>query len=179
MQQVSGLELRVAEPADALCVGVLAIQVFLDTYATAGIRGDLAREALATYSPAVFEAQIRDSANHFVLAERAGHLLAFSECSRSSPPPTESLSGGIELVRLYVQRQSQGQGVGAALLAGAESYARHCGAPLLWLTAWVGNANARAFYAAQGYTDVGVTHHVFEGQAYENRIYSKVFQNAP
>jgi diamine N-acetyltransferase len=36
--------LRVAGPADAPRIGVLATQVFLDTYATDGIRPSLARE---------------------------------------------------------------------------------------------------------------------------------------
>ncbi len=36
--------LRTGVPDDALCIGVLATQVFLDTYATSGIRPDLAYE---------------------------------------------------------------------------------------------------------------------------------------
>jgi GNAT superfamily N-acetyltransferase len=148
MAHCSGVEFRLAQPSDGLCVGVLAMQVFLDTDATDGLRADLAREALANYSPAVFEARIRDSSNHFLLAERSGHLVAFCECNRSSKPPIQSMSAGVELVRLYVQRRSQRCGVGAALLAGAEAYARSLGAPLLWLTAWIGNTNARAFYTA-------------------------------
>jgi len=173
------VEFRIAEPTDALCVGVLATQVFLDTYATIGLRPELAREALAKYSPAVFEARISDPSNHVVLAERAGHLVAFSECSASARPPLPSLSGAVELVRLYVQRPSQRGGIGTALLAKAEAYARSFGSPLLWLTAWNGNASAQAFYVAQGYTDVGSTSYAFEGQAYENRIYSKVLTDAP
>ncbi|SRR5216684_1811446 len=129
MTQLSAVEFRVAKPADALCIGVLATQVFLDTYATDGLRPDLAREAVANYSPAVFEARIRDSANHFLLAERAGHLVAFSECSLSSKPPIPSLSGGVELVRLYVQRLSQRVGIGAALLARTEVHAKEARAP--------------------------------------------------
>ena len=173
------IEFRIPEPADALCVGALATQVFLDTYATDGLRSDLAREALSNYGPAVFEARIRDASKQFLLAERTGHLVAFSECSLSSNPPIPSLSGEIELVRLYVQRRCHRLGIGAALLNRAEEHARVRGARILWLTAWVGNTNALAFYDAQGYEDVGCTSYVFEGQAYENRIYSKLLQNAP
>lgn len=168
---------RAANPADALCIGVLAMQVFLDTYAPDGLRPDLAREALDNYNPAVYEARLRDVANHIVLAERADHLLAFCECSRASAPPITALAGGIELVRLYVQRHAKRLGIGAALLANAEDEARRGGAPFLWLTAWAGNSNARAFYLAQGYADVGTTSYVIEGQAYENRIYSKALGN--
>jgi len=175
----NNITFRLAEPADALCVGVLSTQVFLDTYATDGLRPDLAREALTNYSPVLFEARIRDVSNHFVLAERGGHLLAFSEVRLSSQPPLPFLQTGAELVHLYVQRRSQRLGIGAALLARAEGYAGSHGAPLLWLAAWVGNADARAFYRAQGYKEAGSASYVFEDQAYENRVYCKAIRNAP
>jgi len=175
----SGIEFRVASPVDALCIGVLATQVFLDTYATDGLRPDLAREALANYSPTVFETRIRDASNHFVLAERNGHLVAFSECSLSSDPPIPSLNGGMQIIRLYFHRRSQRLGIGAALLAKAEVRARVSGAPCLWLTAWDGNTDARKFYLTQSYEDVGATSYVFEGHTYANRIYCKVLNNAP
>lgn len=119
--------------------------------------------------------RIGDAAHHFILAERAGHLLAFSDCSLASELPEPSLSRGLELVRLHVQRHWQRAGIGAALLAQAEALTRAHQRPLLWLTAWSSNANARAFYLAQGYQDVGHSDYVFEGQAYEHRIYCKFF----
>lgn len=46
------VSLRVADVADALCLGVLAQQVFLDTYATGGISaGAGARGAVAVLHP--------------------------------------------------------------------------------------------------------------------------------
>jgi len=47
---------RPAVAADALCLGVLSTQVFLDTYCTQGIRPELAREVLANHSVATYEA---------------------------------------------------------------------------------------------------------------------------
>jgi len=35
---IQDLSIRVGTPEDALCIGVLGMQVFLDTYATDGIR---------------------------------------------------------------------------------------------------------------------------------------------
>jgi len=176
MPLATDVEFRPAEPGDRLCIGVLATQVFLDTYATDGLRPDLAREALNNYCPATFDARIRDSANHVLLAERAGHLVAFSECCSSPTPPMPVLCDGVQLTSLYVQRRWQRLGIGAALVAKAEARAEACGARVLWLTVWVGNSNARAFYAAQGYQDVGSATYAFEEHVYENRIYSKRLQ---
>lgn len=169
----AALTYRIAGPADALCVGVLALQVFLDTYAPDGLRPDLAREALALCSPEAFALRLADPACHCVLAERAGHLLGFAECNLALRAPAPHLGAGVELVRLYVQRHAHRMGLGAALLRRAEEAARNAGSPLLWLTAWVGNTNACAFYAAQGYEGVGTTEYVFENQSYENRIYCR------
>ena len=46
--------LRPAQREDALCISGLATQVFLDTYATDGMRSDLAEEALSVYAPEQF-----------------------------------------------------------------------------------------------------------------------------
>ena len=48
----SPITFRVAAADDALCLGVLSTQVFLDTYAPHGIRAVLAREVLAKHSVA-------------------------------------------------------------------------------------------------------------------------------
>ncbi|MFZ6711429.1 hypothetical protein [Undibacterium sp. TC9W] len=42
--------IRPATQDDALCLSVLATQVFLDTYATTGIRPAIAREVLQSFS---------------------------------------------------------------------------------------------------------------------------------
>jgi diamine N-acetyltransferase len=168
----AGVTYRAGGADDALCVGVLAMQVFLDTYATGGIRPDLAREALAGYSPEAFAPRLADGDTSFVLAEAAGHLVGFAELHRASACPADARAR-IELVRLYVQRPFQRQGIGAQLMKHAEQRARAGGADALWLSAWCGNERALAFYPAMGYKDVGAAEHVIEGRAYANRLFLK------
>ncbi len=72
---IPGIDFRQGRPADAICVGVLATQVFLDTYATSGIDPKLAREVLDGYAPAAFETRLSHGAQVFLLAERAGSLI--------------------------------------------------------------------------------------------------------
>jgi len=163
---------RAGVPADALCVGVLAMQVFLDTYATEGIRADLAREALSCYSPDAFAPRLADRDVSFVLAETQGHLIGFAELHHASACPADARAR-VELVRLYVQQPFQREGIGAQLMKHAERRARTAGADALWLTAWCGNERALVFYPAMGYEDVGPTEHVIEGRAYPNRVFLK------
>ncbi|WDD92933.1 GNAT family N-acetyltransferase [Burkholderia sp. FERM BP-3421] len=163
---------RRATAADALRLGALAIQVFLDTYAPDGIRDDLAREALTVYAPERFAALFDSPSVELIVAERGPCLLDFAQFAHGCDVPGQGNAVGTELERLYVQRPFKGAGIGSALLARAEARAADSGASL-WLTAWSGNLPARTFYAARGYAEIGITHYVFGGNACENRVFAK------
>lgn len=165
------LRIRIANAQDVLCISGLGIQVFLDTYATQGLRDSLAREAFEHLSADAVSASLAQPGTTFLVAEAAAHIVGFAQVQRG---PTHALAGpgeAAELVRLYVQERFCGQGIGRALLREAESLAQSQGAAMLWLTAWSGNQRARDFYAHQGYRDAGATHYVFGGEAYDNRLF--------
>lgn len=171
------LQLRAAVPADALCLSVLAMQVFLDTYATNGIRPVIAREVLSAYSQDIFNLAIADSGCSLVVAEHAGHLVGFAQVTLKASEPLAPPGVQAELLRLYVQEPftdgKKGVKVGSALLAAAEQAAASAGASVLWLTPWVHNLRALAFYARRGYLDYGLTYFTLEGEAHENRVFAK------
>ena len=167
------ISLRAAVPGDALCLSVLAMQVFLDTYATRGIRAAIAREVLQNYSEAAFLQAIEDSRTLLCLAEHAGHLVGFAQTTLQTEHALAPSGSQAELLRLYVQEPFTGRHIGSRLLAQAERSAADAGASVLWLTSWVHNHRARAFYARRGYLDFGLTHYVFEGEAHENRVCGK------
>ena len=55
------------------------MQVFLDTYATEGIRPAIAREVLSSYSEASFTNALMDDGSHIEVAEVKGHLVGFAQ----------------------------------------------------------------------------------------------------
>lgn len=165
------IALRTADPSDALCIGVLATQVFLDTYAMDGIRPSLAREVLHHLSTGAIARSLADPATVFLVAERAGHLIGFAELTIGATHEFAGPEATVELGRLYVQRAFAGKGIGTMLLARSEVLARARGAGALWLTAWVGNRRGLAFYARRGYVDAGGTMYEFENEQYENRVF--------
>jgi ribosomal protein S18 acetylase RimI-like enzyme len=164
---------RIASTPDAVTVSALTIQVYLHTYATEGIRPDIAREAHSAYSVDAFARRLAEPQRRFILAEAGDGLLGFAEVLLTSvPSPAEGFTGA-ELVRLYVQPAAQRVGLGRALLARAEQLVHIAHIPLLWLRAWEGNHNARAFYARLGYEDVGATTYSFQGHTVPNRVFAK------
>jgi len=167
---------RLATSADAECLSALATQVFFETYATSGIRTALAREAQAQFGfPAVLR-RLNEPPIRTVLAERAGHLVAFAEVAIGASHALVEHSPAAEVTRLYVQSPFLRQGLGRQLLQQSEALASSAGISTLWLTAWVGNERALAFYASQGYEPLGSTEYAFEGAVFENRLFAKKLQ---
>ncbi len=172
-QRPRPIELRKAVPADALCLSVLAMQVYLDTYAREGIRPAIARDVLSSYTEQVFSEAIADSQTRFCVAGVGDHLVGFAQVTLGARHQLAPGDSHAELLRLYVQEPLTGQGLGTRLLAEAEQLARKAEASVLWLTPWVHNHRALAFYSKRGYQDFGLTHFVIEAEAHENRVYAK------
>lgn len=166
------LALRNATAADVPVLGLLAMHVFIDTYAAAGIRADLAREALAVHGPEAFARNLADAALQVLVAERGDALLGFAETRRDAATCT------VELTRLYVLPSAHRQGIASALLDAVEARERASAAAELWLTVWDGNAKARAFYAARGFAETGASNYEFEGRAYADIVCRKRLTNA-
>jgi len=167
--------LHPATKDDALCLSVLAIQVFLDTYATVGIQPDLAREVLNYYSPKVFEERLNCPTCSFIIAEKADHIIGFIETESGTKCPKISTQNVLEVARLYNQRPFLHKGIGRVLLTHAENIAVKKRKSFFWLPAWSGNSSALSFHKACGYSDIGNTNHVIEGISYENRLLVKTF----
>jgi ribosomal protein S18 acetylase RimI-like enzyme len=165
--------IRIGTVADAEPIAALAIQVFLDTYAPDGVRPDLANEAFAEYGRERFEQRLMKRGRTFYLAELGTGLIGFAEilCA-SSPSPIPGIAGS-ELVRLYVQPQTQGSGLGRELIRQAEACAEGAGAGGLWLSAWEGNTHALGFYRHLGYKDAGLARYIIQGRPFGNRIFHK------
>ena len=80
---------------------------------------------------------------------------------------------GAELVRLYVQPRAHRRGIGRTLLRQVEAIAIDAGLSALWFTVWEGNANALAFYAAQGYVTKAAAFYSFRGRQYRNHVMAR------
>ena len=170
----SPLAIRPASRADALCLGVLGTQVFLDTYARQGVSPLLAREVIGVVGVEAVTGELSDPSVRFLVAERGEFIVGFAKwtpASRHELLPVEVPTA--ELNRLYVQEASTGTGVGKALMRAVETGAAREGAATLWLTAWIGNSRALVFYPRQGYVESGSTLYTYEGVSHENRLFVK------
>jgi len=165
--------IRRAGPEDALCLGVLATQVFLDTYATEGIRSVIANEVLTAFSTPAMAALLERPYTHILVAEYSGHLIGFAQITVGTAINLMASAAPAELDRLYVEEPFARQGVGSALLRAAETLSAAAGATDLWLTPWVKNHRALRFYQKHAYIDLGATYFHMGDEKHENRVLSK------
>jgi diamine N-acetyltransferase len=164
------IALRVAEPEDAARLAALAVQTWLHTYATGGIRQSIARYVHEHLTVDAFISQVARSDATTLVANADDHLVGYAAVEYAKPCPVRE-SVTTHLDKLFVQEPFIGAGVGYALLNAATAEARRRGAVSgYWLTVNSGNERARAFYRRQGLQDIGVTHFDLYGERHENRI---------
>lgn len=165
--------LRRASHSDALTLAVLGMQVFLDTYATEGVREAIAREALESFDPETLAAIIQNPRELVLVAEVNRHVVGFAQVSLNNDHLMVDDRHAAELKRLYVQERFTGRGVGWRLLRHAEEEALAGGASAMWATVWVGNPRALQFYPRQGYTYVGPVLHRLQEETHQNDLFCK------
>lgn len=170
---MTAITLRPATAEDALCIGVLGMQVFLDTYATQGIRSAIANEALQAFAPATLARLLTQADISLVVAESNNHLVGFAQIKLNTRHAMIAASDVAELQRLYIQERFTGLGIGHRLLRAAEQHAAREGASLLWATVWDGNERALGFYPRRGYALLGEPTYTFQGETHGNRLFGK------
>jgi len=162
--------IRLATDADANCLAALVTQVWLHTYATQGIRSNIAQYVQEQLTPEMFRRQVAQPNTFVLVAEIGGHLVGYAAAAIGVPciAPSDATT---HLEKLYVQEYFLGQGVGYELLTACQAEAkRRAGDSALWLTVNSENERARAFYERQGFEDIGVTYFDLYGEKHENRI---------
>ena len=135
-------DISIATASDALPIAQLS-------------RDTIERGLSWSWTPRRVMRSVRDSATNVVVARQAGHLLGFAIMKYDDDEA--------HLLLLAVQPTRRREGVGRALLAWLEATVQVAGIAAVSLEARAGNHEARVFYAAHGYREVGRREGYYEG----------------
>ncbi len=160
---------RDAQPEDAPRLAVLAVQVWMHTYATQGVSSVIADYVLAELTPQAFAAKLGNPAISILVAEREGHLLGLAVI-QSGAVGVNVLAATVELTTLYVQAHCKGQGIGSRLLNEARTLAAAHAGSGLWLTVNAQNTAAIDFYNHHNFQRVGTVDFILGGVAHPNLV---------
>jgi ribosomal protein S18 acetylase RimI-like enzyme len=153
------LIIRRGKTDDAALLAELGARTFSETFAPDNSPADMEAYLASAFSPAQQAAELADSSSLFLIAEKDGVALGYAMLRSGNVLESVSGKNPIEVVRLYVSRESLGSGVGAALMQACIDQAKQRGYKTLWLGVWERNARAQAFYRKWNFTEIGT--HIF------------------
>ncbi len=166
--------LRRAEPGDAPALSLVASATFLDTYATVLTGADIVAHCTRNNSVAAFETWLSDPATIVTLAEyEPGHAPIGYTVLTAPDFPIEPGPADIELRRIYLMKQAQGSGLGAALMARALEDAAAADRTRVLLGVWDQNTRARAFYERQGFEVIGARQFMVGTTLHDDPVYAR------
>lgn len=162
--------LRNATAADTQNLAALAIQVWLHTYATNGIRCAISQYVLTEFTAEAFAQKLNDSSVRLLVAEVNEHLVAYALVKLDATCPTD-VSATAELETLYVQEHFTSIGLGSKLLSLCQGIVRERAiGSRLWLTANAQNKRALAFYTKRHFVQAGTIPFRFGGESHLNHV---------
>lgn len=110
----------------------------------------------AAYGPSgTMRQDLSNPSIHWRIAMNADMPVAFVKLRPLCAPAPAPLAGSMELQQIYVKPQWHGTGVAQCLMNWSIDTAISNGAKELYLTVFDFNERAKAFYARNGFTDVG------------------------
>ncbi len=95
-----------------------------------------------------------DRHSWLIASDSVGKALGFAKVNWSAPAPI-SRDVGAELQKIYFLKSAAGRGYGKQLLQFIHEQAALRGESLLWLDVLKNNSNARGFYEAFGFKQIG------------------------
>jgi ribosomal protein S18 acetylase RimI-like enzyme len=146
-------EFRNAGPKDAEALAELGRRSFVETFGHLYAAEDLAA-FLATHSADSWAQELADPAFAIRIGEVDGSAVAYAKLG---PPklPFEPRGQAVELRQFYVLSEWHGSGAAGELMRWVLETARRRGGDDLYLSVFVENARARAFYAKYGFVEEG------------------------
>jgi GNAT superfamily N-acetyltransferase len=155
MKSLPAVAFRRATVDDGAVMATFGERAFREAFGPDNDSEDMAAYCGVAYQPERIRRELADAARHTVLCELSGTLVGYAQLLREPAPPCVRGPAPLELLRFYVDRPLHGLGVAQLLMREAIAAALELQAGTLYLGVWEHNPRALAFYARQGFRDVG------------------------
>lgn len=168
------VDIRRCSPGDAAALALVGQATFLETYAGVLPAADILAHCHNEHGEAAYAAWLAKADYRLWLAQVAETGVAVGYvmlCAPDLPVPTDP--SDLEIKRIYLLSKFQGSGVGARLMAVALETAQTAGARRVLLGVYGDNVAAMAFYARQGFTQVGVRKFRVGANTYDDLVLAR------
>lgn len=151
----SPIGIRRATVDDAAALTEFGARTFFETFAADNTPEDMRLHLASAWRPELQRAEILDASIVTLLACAGETLAGFAQLHTGHAPACAATVNPVEVLRFYVDKPWQGQGLARQLMEAVETQARAQGARELWLGVWERNERAQAFYRKHGFRKVG------------------------
>ncbi|MHC5228586.1 GNAT family N-acetyltransferase [Enterococcus sp. LJL99] len=149
--------------ADLTTLRDLSIRTYSDTFAQYNDPQDLEDYLATAYNTEKLTLEMANSETEFYFIYVDDQLAGYVKINIGTAQTEPVNENGLEIERIYVERDFKGQGLGKQLYAKALERAKQLGKTSIWLGVWEHNAPALQFYKGLGFTRVG-EHSFFMGK---------------
>lgn len=153
------IEIKTATAADAEVLAELGKKTFIDTFAKDNRPDDMALYVSQTFGAKKQLSEILDIKRLISIAWVGNIAAGFYHLLNGTPDSSVIGESPIEVLRLYVDSNWHGKGIGPALMNDCLAVAGKKGYKTIWLGVWERNLKAQAFYQKYSFAQVGK--HIF------------------
>ncbi|MDZ4877392.1 MAG: Spermidine/spermine N(1)-acetyltransferase [Chroococcidiopsis cubana SAG 39.79] len=153
---------RAAED-DAVVLAELGARTIRQTYGAAFSSEDIDRHISEAFSLKRLNAELANPEIFYLLVTVNQEPCGYTKLQPTSTSEAITGTGPIELVRLYLDSQWIGQGIGAKLMQTALEFVANNGFRTCWLRVLENNTRAIAFYRRWSFVEVGSEYYLAAG----------------
>lgn len=128
-------------------------KTFWDTFAKDNKQEDITEYIENNLNSDMLLEELNNSNSHFFFYTIDEEVLAFMKMNTGDAQSEEVVGNSIELERIYVTKEGQGQGIGQSLMNHTINFAKELSADFLWLGVWEHNYKAIEFYKKNNYIE--------------------------
>jgi ribosomal protein S18 acetylase RimI-like enzyme len=149
------LRIKVACTNDTEALSRLGKTTFTETYGSHNDQQNFQKYLEESFSQESTQKQLEDTGNFFLLAQLEQKTIGYAKLKENNKPFHDKTINAVELERIYVLKDYQGEGVGQNLLDKCLAFAQLRKYPVMWLGVWEKNLKAVKFYQRQGFVVFG------------------------
>ncbi|MCW8875571.1 MAG: GNAT family N-acetyltransferase [Kangiellaceae bacterium] len=167
------LHVRQVDKTEWLDLKNLAIKTFVESFAKDNTAEDMQIYIDQSFSDAQVRKELAKDSSFFYFVINQDEPVGYLKLNTGEAQSEDKLANSVEIERIYVDKNLQGQGVGQLLFSKALEFTQSAKAEYLWLGVWEKNTGAIRFYQRLGFESFD-THSFYLGKDKQTDILMKL-----
>lgn len=145
------IEIVSVEQNQVDCLRELAVTTFRETFGHANTEKNLQAYFKNDLSRDTLQQELQNPESQYYFMKQYGDIAGFLKLNYGQAQTEQALENAMEVQRIYILKQYQGQKLGKQLFEFALEKAYASGCDWLWLGVWEHNDKAQRFYQKYGF----------------------------